>query len=35
MIDFNIKKNEDLNLYECTMTATLPPITCDQIQKVS
>ncbi|MGA0342576.1 MAG: hypothetical protein ACO3N3_17850 [bacterium] len=33
MIDFNIKKNEDLNLYECTMTATLPPITVTKYKK--
>ena len=33
MIDFTIEKNEDLGLYQCTMTAKLPPITVTKYKK--
>jgi len=33
MIDVSIQKNEELGLYECTMTAKLPPITVTRYKK--
>ena len=33
MIDISIQKNEELGLYECTMTAKLRPITVTRYKK--
>lgn len=33
MIDFTIEKNEELGLYQCNMTATLPPIKVTKYKK--
>jgi hypothetical protein len=33
MIELNIFKNEELGLYQCDMTATLPPITVTKYKK--
>jgi len=33
MINISIQKNEELGLHECTMTASLPPITVTRYKK--
>ncbi len=33
MIDISIQKNDDIGLYECTMTVHFPPITVTRYKK--